>query len=415
MLSSLLESIPPDLDFEILLIDDFSSDGTREWLQSINNERVHFHLNSHNLGYSRSNNVGAKLAKGRFLGLLNNDLIFKPGWLEPMLRFFDSEDLNAGLVGNVQFRVADNSLDHAGVILNLYGQFEHAKSHPLPGNYKPLAVTGACVLIEKSLFEAADYFDETFRNGCEDIDLCFKVRALGKEVYLAQDSLIHHHVSLSRGSGDLTNLSNSKLLFKKWRFEIKTELTKNWLELLEGNSDGCSSIIPGAFTAWFLSIPQVAAPIIAESIISHEELYWESVLDGKSTFPLPNIYVYFKKLNSNLGRSSLVDSTLEINLCGMKSFSEFRILGQKLKATQPSQIAITITLDAIHEQRFLIENDNSLIDLRFTKPITLPQEFHRLELSIELLDKNNQPVNFVGPRIAINQLFLNGIAITDFK
>ena len=74
------------------------------------------------------------LAKGRYLGLLNNDLLFEPGWLEPILAVFDDSLLNAGIVGNLQYRVADKALDHAGVVLMPCGKFDHIREAPVSGS-----------------------------------------------------------------------------------------------------------------------------------------------------------------------------------------------------------------------------------------------------------------------------------------
>jgi GT2 family glycosyltransferase len=106
MLESLQASLPANLDYEIILVDDASTDGTREWLQQLNVPRVHTILNPLNGGYARANNTGVALARGEILGLLNNDLLFEPGWLEPMLDILGLPALNAGLVGNVQVRAA---------------------------------------------------------------------------------------------------------------------------------------------------------------------------------------------------------------------------------------------------------------------------------------------------------------------
>jgi GT2 family glycosyltransferase len=71
-------------------------------------------------------------------------------------------------------------------------------------------------------------FDEQFVNGCEDIDLCFKLRAAGKAIYVANTSRIRHHVSLSRDVNTLHNERNSRHLFGRWRKVIKQELAAQW-------------------------------------------------------------------------------------------------------------------------------------------------------------------------------------------
>ena len=80
LLESLQASLPADLDYEVILVDDASTDGTREWLGPLDRPRVRKILKALNGGYARANNAGVGLARGEFLGLLNNDLLFEPGW-----------------------------------------------------------------------------------------------------------------------------------------------------------------------------------------------------------------------------------------------------------------------------------------------------------------------------------------------
>ena len=87
-LSTLEKSIPSSINYEIVLVDDASSDGTRDAITNLHISRYHIILNEENRGYAHSNNIGVKAAKGRFVCLLNNDLEFSPGWLEPMFDAF---------------------------------------------------------------------------------------------------------------------------------------------------------------------------------------------------------------------------------------------------------------------------------------------------------------------------------------
>lgn len=276
MLASLLASLPPGLDYEIILVDDFSTDGTRVWLATLSHPRIKVVLNPKNLAYAASNNAGARLAGGELLALLNNDLLLAPGWLEPMIHVLRHPGLNAGIVGNVQYRVDNGRLDHAGVYLNQRGQFEHIQSlpHNEVGYQRSLALTGACLLIRKIDFENTGGFDESFINGCEDLDLCFKVRTSGKQLFVALASHIQHHVSLSRGRHTLQDSRNSQRLYAKWRTSIKSNLAS---ELASSMNDGTwigasQHTQPEAITS--PDRPYAAALILSETILQREESYW---------------------------------------------------------------------------------------------------------------------------------------------
>ena len=101
MLASLQASLPPGLAHEIILVDDASKDGTRDWLQTLSSSNLRVVLNPVNLGFARANHAGVVLATGDVLALVNNDLIFSPGWLEPMLAVLQLPQWGAGVVGNV--------------------------------------------------------------------------------------------------------------------------------------------------------------------------------------------------------------------------------------------------------------------------------------------------------------------------
>jgi GT2 family glycosyltransferase len=81
MLASLQATIPAGMAHEIILIDDFSTDGTRAWLATLADPHIKTLLNPHNLGFAKANNRAASVASGEVLALLNNDLVFRPaGW-----------------------------------------------------------------------------------------------------------------------------------------------------------------------------------------------------------------------------------------------------------------------------------------------------------------------------------------------
>jgi O-antigen biosynthesis protein len=233
MVASLRATLPRDLAHEIILVDDGSTDGTRAWLATLTTAPFRVVLNERNLGYAGANNRGAAVARGKFLALLNNDLVLTPGWLEPMLAAHRTLAAHAGLIGNVQLDAHSGAVDHAGIAINAKGKPEHIRVTPsaFARFFRPVqsadAVTGACLLLERALWEQLGGFDEAYVNGCEDVDLCFRARAAGRLNAVALRSVIRHHVSSSLGR-KLRDEENNYRLARRWRDEFARLAGRRW-------------------------------------------------------------------------------------------------------------------------------------------------------------------------------------------
>ena len=225
MLASLQATLPAGLAHEIIFIDDGSTDGTREWLQQFQAPPFRVLLNDRNCGYAISNNRAAAVASGEFLVLLNDDLVLLPGWLEPMQTAHGQLGARAGVIGNVQLDAKTGVVDHAGLLIGVTGKPVHARALPSRA-YRWFntvqavpAVTGACMLIARSLWNELGGFDEGYVNGGEDLDLCFRARARGLVNVVALQSFVRHHISASPGR-KLRDEHNSHRLARRWRREL---------------------------------------------------------------------------------------------------------------------------------------------------------------------------------------------------
>ena len=219
-LRTLQATLPAGLTHEIILVDDGSTDGTREWLGAIPTP-CRAIMNDHNLGFAATCNRGAASAQGGTLFFLNNDLVFQSGWFQPMLASVQSP--RAGLVGNVQLNATTGAIDHAGLWFNRKGKPEHTTHISwlarLTGRQAVPALTGACFAIQKSLWRQFGGFDDGFINGGEDVDLCLKVRQSGWRNRVVTRSVVGHHVSQSPGR-KRRDEENSRRLLGRWRAVI---------------------------------------------------------------------------------------------------------------------------------------------------------------------------------------------------
>ncbi len=160
--------------------------------------------------YSAINNFGVRYAKGEYLLFLNNDTEpIAPDFIEEMLGFCQREDV--GAVG-ARLLYEDDTIQHAGVVVGFGGiaghtfiglhEAENSYFHRAMCAQDYSAVTAACMMSKKSVFEAAGGFSEELAVAFNDIDYCMKVRAQDKLVVYAPYAVLHHYESKSRGLED---------------------------------------------------------------------------------------------------------------------------------------------------------------------------------------------------------------------
>jgi len=294
-LETLRATLPPGLAHEIILVDDGSTDGTRAWLDALGDGPCRALLNEHNLGYAAACNRGVAAARGEILALVNNDLEFLPGWIEPMIEGLARLPA-AGIVGNIQRRVSTGEIDHAGIVIGADGKPSHLRAPPSPGappGYAPMpAVTGACFVVPRALYSGIGGLDEQYRNSGEDVDFCFRVRAAGRTVWTALASTVLHHVSASPGRHDHVE-QNSFRLFRKWRREIERAAWRSWCETFLADaragalpSDPQAERAAERFLAGRCQRPgRWAETQVAQNLLT-EEARWEQMFPSMAAAPL---------------------------------------------------------------------------------------------------------------------------------
>ncbi len=160
--------------------------------------------------YSAINNFGVRHARGEYLLFLNNDTeLIAKNFIEEMLGFCQREDV--GTVG-ARLLYQDDTIQHAGVVVGFGGIAGHTfiGLHKAENSYfhramcaqDYSAVTAACMMSKKSVFQEAGGFSEDLAVAFNDIDYCMKVRSLGKLVVYAPYAVLYHYESKSRGLED---------------------------------------------------------------------------------------------------------------------------------------------------------------------------------------------------------------------
>jgi GT2 family glycosyltransferase len=217
-------SVGAKYPFEIIVVDNSSSDGTKEFLESLGNRIVTIR-NEKNLGFAKACNQGAKIAQGEYLLFLNNDTIVTKGWVDVLVEELDSNS-NTSIAGS-KLLFPDETIQHAGVVFGAdkiphHIHYREPKDkHYVSKRRKFQAVTAACMIIRKESFNKVGGFDEQYLNGYEDIDLCLKIGLLKGDVMYCPQSVVYHYESISEGRGDCENhKKNRDLLLKKWGDKI---------------------------------------------------------------------------------------------------------------------------------------------------------------------------------------------------
>ena len=214
---------------EVIVVDNGSRDGTARFFADTGHfgGPIRYHRNERNLGYAKGNNIGATLASGRYLVFLNNDTLVQPGWLAEMLRVITSNP-KVGIVGIKQLFPYTNVIYHTGIVFGPDGVPQHLYPHldaSLPQvNIERAyqAVTGACLLIERRLFDECGGFDEAYVNGYEDIDLCLKVRERKRTVVCCTSAYIYHYGQISEGR-TADDDRNARLFAKRWKDRLRID------------------------------------------------------------------------------------------------------------------------------------------------------------------------------------------------
>ena len=186
-----------------------------------------------NSGFSRSCNYGAQQAEGEFLVFLNNDTRVGNGWLEQLTETI-SKDRNIWAVG-AKCIYPDQTIQHAGVAFpdffqyNLYHIYKDAPAFfPLSDYEKDFkCVTAACFIIRRCDFEFLNGFDEHYRNGFEDVDLCLRISRAGKRIVYQPRCEIIHYESKSEGRFDRST-ENKKILLERWMALIHPDETAHF-------------------------------------------------------------------------------------------------------------------------------------------------------------------------------------------
>ena len=229
-------------DFEVIVVDNASSDGTLEWLQA---QECPFALtvvrNARNYSFAMAVNIGASRAAGELLLVLNNDVEpIEDAWLRRLVMSLDQAgavmagavlvDPNRESVSGRPIAVQHDGIAfrlNRGVLRPVLLGLGSDVSGVLGPDGQVAAVAAACALVRRTAFEQVGGFSEGFGYGSEDVDLCLRLASRGGAVTMSRSAvLVHRPMSTRRGSPEGAReavLGNHRLLLERWGPAIRRE------------------------------------------------------------------------------------------------------------------------------------------------------------------------------------------------
>ena len=194
--------------YEVIVVDNASTDGSQSWLKN-KYPQVKLIENDKNYGYAGGCNRGALEANGDYLIFLNNDTIQDPDWIQNLEKFMKKDKMIAAVQPKILNYFNKRIFDYAGGSGGYMDRFcfpfargrIFSKQEEDIGQYNDSKQcfwsSGTAFMIRKELFFEAGKFDEYFFSHMEEIDLCWRLQAMGFQIWVEPDAVVYHKNALS--------------------------------------------------------------------------------------------------------------------------------------------------------------------------------------------------------------------------
>jgi GT2 family glycosyltransferase len=211
-------------NYEIVVVDNASTDGTPDYLQTVaaTHQNMLLVLNKENRGFAAGNNQGVAAASGEYIAFLNNDIVVTPGWLSGLVAHLIDPSIGAiGPVTNYAGNESRIAVDYHNIsdlddFARRYTQAHAGQSFEI----RMLALF--CMLLRRSVIEAVGPLDEQFGVGMyEDDDFSLRIRQKGYRILCAEDVYIHHW-----GSAAFSRLAQER--FERLHLENRGKFESKW-------------------------------------------------------------------------------------------------------------------------------------------------------------------------------------------
>ena len=202
-------------NFEVILVDNNSTDDTVEFVTKNHPSIILLKLNS-NKGFAEPNNIGSKIATGKYLLFLNNDTIVTPSFISEMVSVIENDNKIAIcqsllLKPDESVDSSGDFIDHLGVVYNSTKKTDNIREIS--------SARGASMLIHKKIFDILEGFDEKFYVSFEDVDLGWRAWMIGYKVVLTPKSIVYHV------GGQTIKSKKSEIAFHGFKNQLTMKIT----------------------------------------------------------------------------------------------------------------------------------------------------------------------------------------------
>lgn len=199
-------------DFELIIVDNGSTDGTVDYIKSLQKDNIKLIVNNENLGFSKGNNQGLEIASGEYIGFLNNDILLSPDWFEECEKVFEKE--------NVGF-VSPRHLHSYFTQTNEKKYIEYFNKNKKTIKYKKSfdECAFSCVITKRSVINDIGKFDENYTPAFfEDDDLKYRAIEKGYGVFVCNTVCFFHFGSVTSKNHNKNFEKNRKYYYDKYPF-----------------------------------------------------------------------------------------------------------------------------------------------------------------------------------------------------
>lgn len=227
---------------EIILVDNGSADGTPDYFLKFQNTysdddlRIILLLNRDNRGCTGGRNQACKLATGKYIVILDNDVeIIQTDWLKKLLMFYETQK-NIGIIGpKMLYPETPHKIQQIGLGVTKHGKIGYwgqGKDRDDPEYCRVKELQGypaACWLLRRSLFEEVGYFDDIYYPvNLEDVDFCYRIREKGYKILYYPDVEMYHHEHITtKNTENLSfirvTLKNGQIFKERWHHMFEQE------------------------------------------------------------------------------------------------------------------------------------------------------------------------------------------------